>query len=279
VKRLGLVDRAFIFTLVPIWAFWFALYLNNLARGRVAAIPLHVSAPQGPDDYPILLGFWDVPLGGLQVGDRLLKVGQADLRGVWPVGFAARAHMQTDASLHLPLIFIRAGLRHQTLLSLRADPFPWVWAVINVSFVGFAILLILRRPNSRLIHATFLMMMVVSFLFIPFSPGVRAAPLALTYLWAGFVFVSGLLVLPLVLRLTYLFPEDIISVNARLPKWPWVFAIAGPIWSGWMFGVAPAPLAYAALCVDLAFLITFLGQRTYRFVHVDPVVRRQPSPV
>ncbi len=115
-RRLGLIDRALIFTLVPIWVFWFGIYLNNLARGRVTYIPLDVSVPQGPNNYPTLLGFWEVPLGGLQVGDRLLKVGQVDLRGVWPVGFAARAHKETDASLHLLLIFMRAGLRHKTLL-------------------------------------------------------------------------------------------------------------------------------------------------------------------
>jgi hypothetical protein len=54
VKRLGLIDRVLIYTLVPIWAFWFAIYLNNLARGRVADIPLDVSVPQGPNGYPTL---------------------------------------------------------------------------------------------------------------------------------------------------------------------------------------------------------------------------------
>jgi class 3 adenylate cyclase len=275
VRRLGRVDRALLFTFLPIWAFWFAFYLNNLIRGRVAVLPIYVSAPESPVNYPTLLGFWDVPWGGLQVGDRLLKVGQADLRGVWPVGFVARKYKETDASLHLPLVFLRAGLRNETVLSLRAVPFPWVWAVINVSFVGFAILLLLRKPNSRLIRATFLVMMLLSFRFIPFAAGAREAPLALTYVRAGFDFVSASIVFPLVLRLTYLFPEEAITVDARLPRWPWLFSMAGPIWYGWMFGVAPAPRAYAALSVSLAFFITYLGRGTYRFFHADPVARRQ----
>jgi class 3 adenylate cyclase len=278
-KRLRPLDRALLFILLPLWGLWFALYLNNLARGRVAAVPLGVSVPQGTDDYPTLIGFWGGvprrgPWRGLEVGDRLLKVGQADLRGVWPVGFFARANKETGASNRLQLLFMRAGLRRKTLLSLKADPFPWVWAVINVSFVGYAILLILRRPNSRLIRAAFLTSMVLSFRFIPLSPG-GAAPLALTYLWAGVNFVSALIVLPLILRLTYLFPEEAVPVNARLPKWPWLFAIAGPIWCGWMFGIAPTPLAYAALCLDLAFFIVYLGRGTYGFLHADPVARRQ----
>ena len=277
-RRLGPIDRALIFTLVPIWAFWFALYLNNLARSRVADIPIDVSVPPGPDDYPTLLGFWGGvprggPWGGLQVGDRLLTVGQADLRGVWPVGFVARVYKETDASLHLPLIFMRAGLRHKSQLSLKTDPFPWVWAVVNLSFVGFAILLILRRPNSRGIRAIFLMTMVFSLRFMPFAPGPTAAPLALTYLMLGFNFVSALIVLPLVLRVAYFFPEDAIPVKVRVPKWPWFFAIAGPLWCVWMVGMTLPPLVYAGL--DLAFLITFLGRGSYRFLHADPVARRQ----
>jgi len=278
VTRLGLIDRALIFTLVPIWAFWFALYLNNLVRGRVADIPLDVSVPHGPDDYPALVGFWggvsrEGPWEGLEVGDRLLKVGRAELRGVWPIGFHARVYEQTDASLHLPITFIRAGRRHETILSLKRHSFPWVRAVINVSFVGFAILLILRRPNSRLIRAIFVVMIVVAYFFTPFAPGARPAPMALTYVMAAFNFVCALFVLPLVLRLTYLFPEGAIPLSARLPKWPWLFAIAGPLWCIWMVGVALPPLVYVGL--DLAFLIAYLGRGTYRFVHVDPVSRRQ----
>ena len=278
-KRLGLIDRALIFTLVPIWAFWFALYLNNLERGRVADIPFDVSVPSGPDDYPTLLRFRgglprEGPWRGLEVSDRLLEVGQTDLRGVWPVGFLARANKETDASDRLQLVVMRAGVRHRTLLSLRADPFPWVWAIINLSFVGFAILLILRKPNSRLIRATFLMTMVLTFRFIPLSLG-GVAPLAVTYLWAGVHLLSALLVLPLVLRLTYLFPEQPLLVKAHLPKWPWLFAIGGPIWCGWMFGIATTSLEYEALCLDLAFLIAYLGRGTYEFLHADAVARRQ----
>jgi len=273
-----MIDRALIFTLVPIWAFWFGLYLNNLAHGRIADIPLNVSVPASPNGYPTLIGFWDgVPRGGpwegLEVGDRLLQVGQADLRGVWPIGFHARAYKETDASLHLPLVFTREGLRHETLLSLKPDRFPWVWAVINISFVGFGILLILRKPNSRLIRAVFHMTMILSYRFIPFGAGARIAPLMLTYLMAFFNLGSGLIVLPLILRVAYLFPEDKVLITTHLPIWPWLFAIAGPLWCGWMVGLEVPPTIY--LCLDLAFLAAYLGGRTYGFVHLNPIARRQ----
>ena len=277
-RRLGLSDRVLIFTLVPIWAFWFVLYLNNLAHGRVADIPLNVSVPRSPNDYPTLTGFWDGvprngPWQGLQVGDRLLKIGQEELRGVWPIGFHARVYKETDASLHLPITFLRADRRYQIAVSLKTHPFPWVPAVINVFFVGFAILLILRRPNSRLMRGIFVMTMVLAYFFTPFAAGARTAPLALTYVMTGFVFVCTVFVLPLVLQVTHLFPEDAIPPNARLPKWPWLFAIAGPLWCVWMVGIELPPLVYVGL--DLAFLVAYLGGRTYRYVHLDPISRRQ----
>jgi class 3 adenylate cyclase len=278
VKRLGLIDKVLIFTLVPIWAFWFGLYLNNLARGRVAEIPINVSVPQDPNSYPILLGFWygvprSGPWEGLKVGDRLLQVGQADLRGVWPIGFPARVYEATDASLHLPLVFMRNGRRYETVVSPISHPYPWVAAIINISFVGFAILLILRRPNSRLIRAVFIMTMVVSLRFIPFGLGPRAASQMLTYLMAFFSLASGLITLPLVLRVTYLFPEEKTAATLHLPKWPWLFAIAGPIWCSWMVGLQLPVLVY--LCLDLAFLVTYLGRGTYGYLHADPIARRK----
>jgi hypothetical protein len=114
--------------------------------------------------------------------------------------------------------------------------------------------------------------MVIAYAFIPFAPGPIAAPLALTYLVLGFDFVSVLIVLPLVLRVAFFFPEDAIPVNARAPKWPWFFAMAGPIWGAWMVGMEPWR-AYVSL--DVAFLIAFLGLVTYRFIHAGPVSRRR----
>jgi class 3 adenylate cyclase len=263
-----------VFTLLPIWAFWFALYLNNLARGRIAVMPISVSAPQKPDNYPTVLGFWDVPWGGLQVGDRLIRIGQSDLKGVWPLGFFGRTSKQADAALNVSLVFLRAGRRHNALLPLSPTPFPWVPAVIAISFVGTGLLLLLRKPNSRLTRGAFLMAMTLSFLFTPFS-GAPLAPIALAYIRGGLKFLCWLVVLPLALREMFLFPEQPTPTDVRLPKWPWLFAIAAPIENGWMLGAPPGVLNYAVLAVDLAFITTYLGYAGYGFVNLDPLSRRQ----
>ena len=99
--------------------------------------------------------------------------------------------------------------------------------------------------------------------------------LALIYAWAGLFSVTLFVFLPLNFRPWQLFPEDAVPAGARLPKWPWLFAIAGLLWIGVMFGAPPALVRTVGLVVDLAYCITFLGYLSYKFVHADPVTRRQ----
>jgi hypothetical protein len=75
VKRLRPLDRALLFILVPLWGCWFALYLNNLSRGRVGFLPIVVSVPENPNDYPRVRGFWGEPWGNLKIGDHLVRIG------------------------------------------------------------------------------------------------------------------------------------------------------------------------------------------------------------
>jgi class 3 adenylate cyclase len=271
VKRLRPLDRALLFILVPLWGCWFALYLNNLSRGRVGFLPIVVSVPENPNDYPRVRGFWGEPWGNLKIGDHLVRIGGENLRGVWPVGFFARAFKETEAAHRVPVVFMRAGRRYESVLSRRPDPFPWEAIPITVSSVAIAVLLLLRKPGSRLARTIFLDSMAVSFLFTPFNAG---SP-ALTYAWAVISFVCTLVQFPLALKALFLFPEEDTPAATSLPAWPWLFAVAGPIWNGWMFGVSPAGLAYAGLVLDVVFLIAFLVIVTHRFLLADPIGRRQ----
>jgi hypothetical protein len=170
VRRLGAIDRALIFTLVPVWGLWFALYLNSLANRRVADLPIDVSAPSS-EGYPIVLGYWpsDEPWGNLRIGDQLIRVGREDLRGVWPLRLYFLAFQEADSSLHVPIVLMRAGERRYEVLSLREHPLPWKEIPITLSIVATAVLLLLRRPGSQLIRSIFLTSMAVSFSVTPFE--------------------------------------------------------------------------------------------------------------
>ena len=227
-RRLGLVDRALIFTLVPIWAVWFVLYLNNLANGHVTYLPIDVSAP-GRNTYPLVLGYWptDEPWGNLRVGDQLIRVGRQELRGVWPLRFYFLSYQEVNSSLQVAVVLVRAGKPHYEVLSLRPLPLPWKNIPITLSFVTSAVLLLLRRPGSRFMRSLFLTSLTVSFLATPFEYN-RApiAPIVLTYTWAALFFVSSTIWAPLSLRTALLFTEQGPRASIRLPWWPWERSLA-----------------------------------------------------
>jgi hypothetical protein len=72
------------------------------------------------------------------------------------------------------------------------------------------------------------------------------------------------------------FPGDEVPGGASLAKWPWLFSIAGLITGADLLGIVPpALLRYAGLIFEVTFTTTFLGYSSYRFIHADPVTRRQ----
>src|SRR5438876_7266661 len=141
-----------------------------------------------------------------------------------------------DTALRVPVAFVRAGYQGEAVLGLRPVRFPWQFLTSTLPFVVVAVLLLLRAPGPRLPRAVFLAFMANSFRWIPFYGGLHM----LTYAWVGVYFISCCLLFPLALRAVLLFPEQGTPAGARLPAWPWLFAVAGPIATSWMFG-APLP--------------------------------------
>ena len=86
-NRLAPLDKALVLILVPLWVVCFALSVRTQVQGQgIAFLGLSV---EDADSYPVLTGQfsnlypWD-PLdrAGLHSGDRVVRVGDTDLRGV-----------------------------------------------------------------------------------------------------------------------------------------------------------------------------------------------------
>src|SRR5262245_65309079 len=87
--------------LLALWVACAALHVKQVARGQLAWVGVYVAPPSGGDDVPTVRGFWPgappTASGGMAVGDRVLRVGDADLRGVGPFGFDAAQIGVADA--------------------------------------------------------------------------------------------------------------------------------------------------------------------------------------
>src|SRR5262245_15073306 len=101
------VDVILLCTLVPCWVAAFALHVRQVMRGRLAWVPVYVSRSTDADGFPVVVGFRPETSRdetGLEHGDRLMRAGNADLRGAGPVDFVARVQEQADETLRVPVI-------------------------------------------------------------------------------------------------------------------------------------------------------------------------------
>jgi len=164
----------------------FALHFKvTVTDGRSGWLLLgaSISSPTTEDAYPVirsvakdsLLGINWARASGLRPGDRLIRVGDADLRGVGLVGFYARAAEQAGQDHWVKVAVERNGEVREGEWPLVSVPNPPWWAALPLRIAGLAIvvLVFLRAPNSR--PARFFLLMV-SFLpvqLLPFLGGPR----------------------------------------------------------------------------------------------------------
>src|SRR5574338_695587 len=101
--------------LFALWVICTVLHVQQVAGGHLAWVGVYVTAPNAGDEYPRVREFWPGATGdtagALAVGDRLLSVGTANLRGVGPFGFMARAYATAAERRHLrvPVTYERDG--------------------------------------------------------------------------------------------------------------------------------------------------------------------------
>jgi hypothetical protein len=237
--------------LVLLWVVCFGLHVNEVARGRLARVPVWVWAPESGDSYPILRGFWPgtgAESSGLVIGDRLVRVGAVDLRGVGPIGFVARVYEAVGSDFRVPIAFVRAGEPGEVVLRLAPVLFPWRILPLILGFAATGVLAFLRAPGSRPARAYFLASLAYSLHWSLFFGGPRVQ----TYAWTAVFFCSSLVMFPLILRAVLLLPEELTSADARMPAWPWLFSGFAPLGASAIFGVPlPPTMGLHAVSVQL----------------------------
>lgn len=276
-RRLRVADAALLATLLPLWVAAAVLHVKQVATGHLAWVPVYVSAAGGGDDLPTVRGFWPGtdPDSKLAVGDRLLRAGTIDLRGVGPLGFVARVYEAAAAArgLQVPLAYERNGVAADTVMTLIPVAFPWRILPVAAGLVITGALVLARQPRMRVARAFFLLAIAYGLHWTFFFGGPRAQ----TYAWAAVFFAASLVMLPLILRTIMIFPPEVAPASGRLPWWPWLFAAFGPISLSWTFGffLPPAVGFRLVFLVNVLFIATLLAILTRNYRRASPIGRRQ----
>ena len=138
-----------------LWLLCFGLSLHS-AIAQVGYPSLILSAANEPDGYPSVVGLVPeagTPEAGLALGDRLLRVGETDLRGRGHVALYEPFARAARAEGVIRVRYERAGVAREATLPVASYRIYWPRLPASLVFALAAALLTLRAPRSRMLRA------------------------------------------------------------------------------------------------------------------------------
>jgi class 3 adenylate cyclase len=274
-RRLRPLDKVLLGILAPIWIVCFGLSMRSALRGT-AFSSVYVSRPESVDDYPGVAGFKPWLKGaasGLQVGDRLLRLGNADLHGVGPLAFYTRVAQEAGREKRLPVLFERGGQRDTTVLPLGSHTIYGPRLAVSAAFALTGIFLLLRSSPQSMARAVFLAMMSVAIELGAVFAGSSVETYASVVAYVFFYTLQG----PLAVRAMLLFPHGVGPTSPWAHVGPWSLAVLGPLAASARYGILLAPTVGlpAVYSVLVLWLATMLGIGTRTYQRADAIEQRQ----
>jgi len=270
-----LADKLLFALLLPLFAVCLVLHLREVRRTGLSQPPVFATY-RGLDAYPVVGGVRlerGADWAGLALGDRLIQVGDADLRGTGYVGFDAHALAAADARGQAPLVFERGGQRRTIQLAMPRSALPWYRVPFLLAFVLVAALVLWLSPGSpraRLMFAGFVAFACVE---APFYGG----PPLQTYAHAALFHVGGPVAVGLLIVFFSQLPVEMLSAQRASPWWGLVGLLFILVRIPYFFDAPiPARSAPAAvLATDVLFLLVGLALVGWNAIHAEPVGRRR----
>jgi len=274
-SRLAPLDKALVLIVGLLWFVCFGFGVRAVIHDGPDHPALGLSV-ENASSYPVVTGAFIIsqyssdPLAktGLLVGDRLVRVGDADLRGVGTRGFSARTLDEAKGGLDVPLLVERDNERFETTLDLVPRTGRRPFLVASLALAASALFLLLRGRPTPMLRAYFGFAMCWA-LTIPFhSTGLGF------YVWSGLLVAANCVLIPLIFRFLFLFPDEHEPEGRWHRVWPWLFAAQGPfIFFSFSGRMALGVYSYALGLILAMVMILVIATAKYR--RADRVARRQ----
>jgi signal transduction histidine kinase len=272
------LDRWLIFGLLPLVFLALGAHVRQAALTGLALPPVFATPP-GDDGYPRVGGH---PLevetagSGLEIGDKLIRIGDEDLRGRGYAGFMALALEQAGLALEAPLVFERDGLRREITLEMRRMGIPWLRVPFLTGVALSMLLLLIRRPGTPLLQRGCIACGALVISESIFMGGPRWQ----TFLSLSIFLVGLTLAFPLVTAWLGEFPGRA-SLSRPLPGLPWLAAFTGAIWVlpklGYFVGgpIDPPRIPAVNSGFEAVSALALITPITWNYFHVGAVGKRQ----
>ncbi len=276
------VDRTDLWILglvLPLAVAALALHVREVVRTGLAQPPVFASPGPGPDALPFVGGFTqEVDSSGteLRPGDRLLAVGEHDLRGRGYLGFMGLAFEAADDDLRVPVRYERDGQPGETSMRLRAFAVPWLRVPFLVGMLAILVPILLQRPGDPFARLGVLAMASMAIGESIFEGGslTQTAVAKLLFIFGGGVWM------PLIFLWLMRFPGGPVPE----PLCPWArptAAAVGLLWVGtksmYLLGGPVPPQAIPAVvsAVDALSVVLIMSIAVWNYRHLDEGGRRR----
>jgi len=150
--RTHIWDRCLWLGLLALFALVAGLHVKEIGRTGLALPPVFAVLEVGGDGTPVVGGprlersaTWN----GLEVGDRLLSVGDVDLHGVPYAAFDAVVLAEAGTRASVPVVYERDGERGELDLVLQPYAHPGSRLPLMAALVFVALVVWLRSPGTR----------------------------------------------------------------------------------------------------------------------------------
>jgi two-component system, sensor histidine kinase len=269
-------DRLLLGLYLPLYLVVLVLHVHESARSGLAQLPVFAQAVRG--DYPVVAGYRldpDPAVVVLAPWDRLLRIGERDLRGQGYVGVQAIGLARTSPGHPVTLRFERNGVEHRALLESRPHEFPWSRLPLLLLLPLFCTLVLLRAPDSAGARRFFLGFFTYAFAQAEFYGG----PEWKTWLAQGVWTLAAPLSIAAMLEWARRFPEEMPDAARVSRLWPWGVAllwlvlVRGSYLTGW-----PLPghlVARVSMAFHAGALALGLGVLCWNYAHAAAPGRRR----
>lgn len=259
---------------VPLWVTCLVFHLGLVLRGEVAWLPVVASAT-GAASAPVVTAFWPEnvpPADVLAIGDRVVRVGDVDLRGAGAIRFLVEAYAASRNGV-VPAVIERDGRVRATSIPLVPAAYPWRMLPLSLGLFTIGVLVLFRRPTSKGARATFYANSFYSMHWL-FFPG---GSVVQTGLWVAVFVLTTFVMFPLILRLFQRVTEAPPTRGLASNVLPWAFSALGVTSTSWILGIPFSPEAgmRGTLAVNVAFLTTAMLVLLRTYLQADRFGRRQ----